>query len=304
MKNYRLVDKVRKSRVIISATLLLAALAFAEAAEADDVPNLPSIKTDGRLAAMVPKFYRDKGTIIAAVNPDLVPIKFVNDDGDITGFTPDLLKAASDVLNLKVQITQASFDALIPGMSAGRFDVLVSLADFTSRHSVVTFVDYLNMGETVVASPGKQISLKSLDELCGLRVALPRGSATIPESAKISDKCVSDGKKPLTVATYPDSSMALLSLSTGISEVAWIDSPIGYYNASKFPSKYKIVYFTAKAPYGIGFGVDEKGKQLAGAMQQALLKLKRDGIYDMLIKKWGLSPKDGKPLFPINGAQL
>jgi polar amino acid transport system substrate-binding protein len=146
--------------------------------------------------------------------------------------------------------------------------------------------------------------LKALDDMCGLQVALPRGSATTQESAAISERCVKGGKKPLTVATYPDSNMALLSLSTGVSEVAWVDSPVGDYNASKFPDRYKVVYFNPVAPYGIGFGVDEKGKQLAAAVQQALLKLRKDGVYDMLLKKWGLAPKDGKPLFPINGAQL
>jgi polar amino acid transport system substrate-binding protein len=98
--------------------------------------------------------------------------------------------------------------------------------------------------------------------------------------------------------------MALLSLSKGGGEVTWVDSHVGDYNASKFPAKYKVVYFNAVAPHGIGFGVDEKGKQLAAAVQQALLKLRKDGVYDMLLKKWGLAPKDGKPLFPINGAQL
>jgi hypothetical protein len=39
-------------------------------------------------------------------------------------------------------------------------------------------------------------------------------------------------------------------------------------------------------------------------VQQALLKLQKDGVYDVLLKRWGLSAKDCKPLLPINGAQL
>lgn len=273
-------------------------------ARAGDAPIIPPIKPDPVLAASVPAFYRERGTLMAGVNPDVVPIKFVDDDGNIAGFTPDLLSAAAAVLNLKVELVQSSFDALIPGLNANRFDVLLSLADFTSRHSVVTFVDYLNMGDTIVASPSKNVSLKSLDDLCGLQVALPRGSASGQASAKISDTCVKAGKKPLTVATYPDSNMTLLSLSTGVSEVAWVDSPVGYYNASKTPTKYKVVYFNPLAPYGIGFGVDAKGRQLAAAVQQALLKLQKAGVYDALLKKWGLSSKDGKPLFPIDGGKL
>lgn len=305
MNHQSLSGTIRPSRKIVPAALCVAAaLCFAQAARADDAPKVPGIKADAALAAMVPKFYRDRGTLTAAVNPDVAPIKFIGDEGNIIGFTPDLLSAAADVLDLKLQLTQSSFDALIPGLSANRFDVLLSLSDFTSRHKVVTFIDYLNMGETLVTSPGKAIPLTSMDDLCGLQVALPRGSGSNQESTEISERCVKNGKKPLTVAMYPDSNMTLLSLSAGASEVAWVDSPVGYYNASKFPAKYQVAFFNPVAPYGIGFGVDERSKQLATAVQQALLKLQRDGVYDTLLKKWGLSPKDGKPQFPINGAQL
>jgi len=273
-------------------------------AQADTAPGIPEVTTDANLAAAVPKFYRDRGELVVGANPDIAPIKFIDEDGEISGFTPELLSAAAKVLGLKLRLTQASFDALVPGLSAGRFDVLLSLADFKSRQLAVTFIDYLNMGETVVALPSTKLTLRSLEEMCGLQVAVPKGSGAIPESGRISEKCVREGKPAVTLATYPDSNMALLSVTTGASQVAWVDSPTGYYNAHKFPAKYKVIYFTYKAPYGIGFGTDEKGKQLASAVQKALLKLQKVGLYEALLTKWALSPKDAKPQFPINGAQL
>ena len=35
-------------------------------------------------------------------------------------------------------------------------------------------------------------------------------------------------------------------------------------------------------------------------MQQALVKLQKEGVYDKLMQKWGLPAKDGRPNFPIN----
>ena len=295
----------KKSRSIAALLLCVVnTVVFAQAAHADVVPKIPDIKPDAALAAMVPKSYRDQGTLTVGVNPDVAPIKFVDDDGNIVGFTPDLLSAAAALLDVKLRFSQASFDALIPGMNANRFDVLLSLSDFESRHKVVTFVDYLNMGETIVAKPDTRISLKSLNDLCGLQTGILRGTAAVKESGEVNERCIKSGKKALNVSTYPDANMTLLSLSTGASDVAWVDSPVGYYNAAKFPTKYKVIFFSPVAPYGIGFGVDEKGKQLARAVQQALIKLQKDGVYDILLKKWDLSPKDGKPQFPINGAQL
>jgi polar amino acid transport system substrate-binding protein len=187
-------------------------------------------------------------------------------------------------------------------MKANRFDVLISLADFKSRQNAVTFIDYLNMGETVVAPADKNTTLTSLDNMCGLRVAFAKGSGVQPEGERISANCVKQGKQPMIPNIYPDDNLVFLSLTTGASDVAWVDSPEGYYNTKKFPTKYKVIFFTYKAPYGIGFGVDEKSKQLVVAMQKALLKLQADGTYEKLLGKWGLQAKDALPTFPINGA--
>ncbi|WP_176399187.1 ABC transporter substrate-binding protein [Pandoraea sp. PE-S2T-3] len=299
----RITLRIPAATAIATTACLLALFGGVSHVRAAEAPPVANIKADDKLAAMVPKYYRDHGTLTAGVNPDVAPIKFVNGDGEIVGFTPELLSAAAQVLGLKIKLAQSSFDALIPGLSASRFDVLLSLADFSARQKVVTFVDYLDMGLTVVTTPASAITVKSPDDLCGLQLALPRGTASMEKARALSDKCVGNGKKPLTIATYPDSNMTMLSLSTGASQVAWVDSPVGYYNATRFPAKYKIVHYNREAPYGIGFGVDEKGKQLALAIQQALIKLQKDGVYDALMKKWGLDIKDAKPLFPINGGE-
>jgi polar amino acid transport system substrate-binding protein len=284
----------------ITVLILNVSPCLVQQAHADDVSGTAPIKTDATLSALVPNSYRQRQTISVAVNPEIAPIKFIDDDGNIAGFTPDLLSSAAKVLGLKLQFVQASFDSLIPGLSANRFDILLSLGDFPSRHSKVTFVDYLNVGQTIVASPRRGLVVKSLNDLCGLRVALPRGTAPLEQANDVSSKCVAEGKKPIDIATYPDTNMTLLSLTNDASQAAWIDSPAANYNVKKFPDKYQTVFFYYNASYGIGFSVDENGKRFAGAVQQALLKLQKDGVYANLIQKWGLPVKDGRRTFPIN----
>lgn len=297
---------IRKNlRAFISASMgFLALVALTPASYAESQIDLATIKTDTALSALVPAAYKKSGSLTVGANPDVVPVKFIGDDGEIAGFTPDLLSAAAKVLGLKVNFAHASFDALIPGMSSNRFDVLLSLSDYPARHATVTFVDYLNMGETIVTLPESSFKISSNDDMCGLRLAVIRGTGASKESSVVSDRCVANGKKPIDISTYPDANMSLLSLATKASDLAWVDSPIGNYNANKFPDKYKVIFFSPQAPYGIGFGVDEKGKQLATAVQQALLKLHQDGVYEDLLKKWGLNLTDAQPEFPINGAKL
>ena len=300
---------VRCTRIIARLTVAAAlslnvALCVVSPAFAEGPPNVDAIPADPALSALVPAFYRQKQPIAVAVNPEIAPVKFIDEDGDVAGFAPDLISAAAKVLGLKIKFVQASFDSLIPGLAANRFDVLLSLGDFPSRHGKVTFIDYLNVGQTIVASPKRQPTLKSLDDLCGMQIALPRGTAPLQRANEVSDKCVADGKKAISIATYPDTSMTLMSLTNEASQVVWIDSPAANYNIKKFPDKYQAVYYYNLSSYGIGFGVDDNGKRLAHAFQQALIKLQKQGFYQRVMQKWGLPAKDGRPTFPINDPQM
>ncbi|WP_260853980.1 ABC transporter substrate-binding protein [Paraburkholderia sp. BCC1886] len=289
------------ARAAVSSAIALGGIAcVVPLAQAADSPALAAVQTDPTLAALVPEVFRQRKTITVAVNPEIAPIKFVDDDGEIAGFAPELLTAAAKVLGLKLNFAQASFDSLIPGLNANRFDVLLSLGDFPSRHGKVTFVDYLNIGQTIVATAKSALTVKSLDDLCGLQIALPRGTAPMQQATDLSARCVAQDKKAITIATYPDTNMTLLSLTNGASQVVWIDSPSASYNIEKFPNRYKALFFYYNSSYGIGFGTDENGKRFAGAVQKALLKLKQSGVYDGLIRKWGLAAKDARPDFPID----
>jgi polar amino acid transport system substrate-binding protein len=300
---------VRFTRIIARLTVAAAlslnvAPSVVSPSFAEDAPNIDAIPADPALSTLVPEFYRQKQPITVAVNPEIAPVKFIDEDGDVAGFAPDLISAAAKVLGLKIKFVQASFDSLIPGLAANRFDVLLSLGDFPSRHGKVTFIDYLNVGQTIVASPKRQSTLKSLDDLCGMQIALPRGTAPLQRANEVSNKCVENGKKAISIATYPDTNMTLMSLTNEASQVVWIDSPAANYNIKKFPDKYQAVYYYNLSSYGIGFGVDDNGKRLARAFQQALIKLQKQGFYQSVMQKWGLPAKDGRPTFPINDPQM
>ena len=286
----------------VTSTLLLGLLSAS--AQAATSVNIDAIKADPALEKLLPTAYQHAGkTLTTGVNPDVAPVKFIDDDGKIAGFIPDLVSAGAKKLGLKIDFQQTSFDALIPGMKAKRFDFILSLADFPSRQKILTLVDYLNIGETVVAKPTATYNIKSLDDLCGLSASIPRGTATVQMADDLSQKCIAAGKKALSPTTYPDTNTTLLALGNDSANVAWIDSPVASYNATKFPARYKILYSQYIAPYGVGFGADDDGKQLAAAFQGAFLALQKEGVYAALMQKWGLSAADAVPTFPINGAK-
>ncbi|WP_347557195.1 ABC transporter substrate-binding protein [Robbsia sp. KACC 23696] len=284
----------------VVAALGLLAMCVGQPSQAATVSETPAGAVAVPALPPVPERYRRAGTLTVAVNPEIAPIKFVDDDGNIAGFTPDLLTAAAKLLGLKLQFVQTSFDSLVPGLSAKRFDVLLSLGDFPSRHGQVTFIDYLKVGQTIVTVPGNRLVVHALSELCGVSAGLPRGTAQLEQAYEISKACVAAGKQPMTIATYPDTNMTLLALTTGANQIAWIDSPAANYNLSRFPDKYRQAFFYYNSAYGIGFGTDDEGRQLADAFRQALLRVEAAGGYAALMQKWDVPPADGFSRFPIN----
>src|SRR5690348_11334130 len=65
-----------------------------------------------------------KGTLIAAINPTVAPIQYVNDDGEIVGLDPDFGNMIAKRLCLKMVFESVQFATMIPGVKDGRFDMI------------------------------------------------------------------------------------------------------------------------------------------------------------------------------------
>ena len=94
----------------------------------------------------VPAVARPGGTIRSAPTPPTPPNEYV-DDGKIVGMDVDLGNAIGEVLGVKMKFTNSPFDAIIPGIQSGKYDLGIS--SFTAnaeRQKVVNFATYFNAG--------------------------------------------------------------------------------------------------------------------------------------------------------------
>jgi polar amino acid transport system substrate-binding protein len=59
------------------------------------------------------------------------------------------VKALGAVMGLKVKVVNATFDSIIPGLAAGKYDLgASSFTDTKMREKQVDFVDYFTAGES------------------------------------------------------------------------------------------------------------------------------------------------------------
>jgi polar amino acid transport system substrate-binding protein len=206
----------------------------------------------------------------------------------IVGVDPDLGAAIGKELGVKVKFTNTGFDGIIPALAAGRFDMAMSaMTDNTTRQKTVDFVDYFSAGTSFMGKVGGK-TVQTLADLCGLKVAVEKGTTEQDDATAQSKKCTTAGKSAVTVLPYPDQNGANLALSAGRADIVMADSPIVAYAAAQSKGQFVAVGTTyGTAPYGIAF--PKTSSALRDAVAAALQKLIDDGTYKTVLAKWGAS---------------
>ncbi|OHV37461.1 MULTISPECIES: ABC transporter substrate-binding protein [Pseudofrankia] len=241
------------------------------------------------------------GTLKVAADASYAPNEFFDTDGKtVIGMDVDLIQALGAALGVKVEVENAGFDDIIPGLAAGKYDIgISSFTDTKEREEVVDFVTYYSAGTSFFTSAAKPATLTGLDDLCGLTVAVETGTVQADDAAAQDTKCKGAGKPGVTVQAYPDQNQANLALTAGRAQVSMADSPVADYQVKLSEGKLKSVgtpYGTA--PYGIAV---PKNSGLAEPLLAALKAVMADGSYQKTLEKWGV--QEGAITDPkINGA--
>lgn len=300
---------MKKSLTLLALSLatLLGASACANPADAGQpgasaAPKVEvsALEADPSIVSMVPEEMKKRGTITVGVNPDVPPIKFVDEDGKITGLAPQLVEAAAQVMGLKTEMQLTAFDALIPGLDSDRIDMVASIGDFKERQEKADFIDYLNASTGILASTGfKSDKVSSLMDLCGTRLGYVKGTQQQGLVKAASEECAAAGKPAMVDAGYKDAAASILAVKSGQADGTWIDSPAVLFNATQDPAAFKAIY-TAPKPILYGMAFSKNDEQFQQAFKAALVKVVSTGEYEKLLSGYGLQDL-ALPELPING---
>ena len=240
-------------------------------------------------ASGLPAKYKDKGVITVASDASYAPMEFIDQDGKtVIGADVDLGHAIGKELGVKFEFVNASFDSIIPGLQAHKYDLgMSSFSDTKKREEVVDFVTYLVAGTSfyVKANGGPEINV--LDDLCGKTAAIEKGTIQVDDATAQSKKCTAAGKSPVSVSVFPDQNGANLAIASGRAQVGLADSPVAAWIVKKSQGQFKL---SGKAyndvPYGI---VAPKDSGLAEPLRAAVEHLITNGEYAKILDKWGIS---------------
>jgi polar amino acid transport system substrate-binding protein len=245
-----------------------------------DLP--PSIQKAGVLTV---------GTSVAFPPYDYNP---AGSNSDI-GFEPDLDKAMTALLGVKLQLVVVGFPELIPGVQDKRFDVAIDgIGDSRARQKVVSFVDYANVGQVILTPTAKAGGVTNLLDICGHTLAYAAGTFGQQIANDVTTLCARAHKPAPSLTAFPDAPSIQLALESGRISYELEDTPTAGYDAKVSKGRISAIAVPSSQATGDfasaveGVVVPKDQPQLATAIQDALTRMLQDGTYMSILEKWGV----------------
>ena len=244
---------------------------------------------DDALAAKVPDAIKSDGKVLIGVDASYAPNEFLDTDGKtVVGWDVDLFNAVAAKLGLKTEWQSATFDAIIPGVQSGKYEMGIS--SFTindERKKQVNMVSYFSAGTQWGTKKGDPTGVQP-DNACGKKVAVQTSTVQDTEDLpKRDEACKSAGNPAITVDRYQRQDQATAAVVSGKDDAMLADSPVLAYAVKQTNGQLELLgdIYDA-APYG--YVIKQDQTDYAQAVADAVSALISDGTYKTILEKWGV----------------
>ncbi|MFF2323965.1 glutamine ABC transporter substrate-binding protein GlnH [Agrobacterium sp. NPDC058088] len=214
--------------------------------------------------------------LVVATDTAFVPFEFKQGDKYV-GFDIDLWDAIAKDIGVTYTLQPMDFNGIIPALQTKQIDVgLAGITIKEDRKKVIDFSDgYYDSGFLLMVPADSAI--KGPEDLKGKTLAVKTGTSAT-DYAK-------ENFKDTELRLFPNGDNAYLEVATGRADAAMHDTPnVLYYIKTNGQGKVKSVGAQMMAQeYGMAF---PKGSDLVTKVNTSLAKLKTDGTYVTIYKKW------------------
>ncbi|MBO1331978.1 ABC transporter substrate-binding protein [Streptomyces sp. VRA16 Mangrove soil] len=263
------------------------------AAANDKIPTkdvVSSLTKDPASAKLLPASVRESGSLKIAVSVGGNPPNstYLPDGKTLAGQDIDFADAVAKVLGIKLDREVASFEAILPALDSGKYDLGTGNFGVTDeRRKTIDFVTYINDGQGFAVRKDSDLKkVTDLTQLCGLNVATGAGTTFETTLEENKGLCKAAGKKPYDVKTYAEPSAIWSSLQQGRTDVV-MSTINGLRYAVAHQQGLRFLNEFHRLDVGFAF---KKGTPLAPAFRSAVNRLIEDGTYRKILAKWGTQP--------------
>jgi polar amino acid transport system substrate-binding protein len=254
-----------------------------------------NVAVDQAIADSLPADVKSNGLTIAS-DATYPPMEFFGegDNKTVIGADADIAKALGQIMGVDATMQNVTFDSIIPGLAAGKYDLgMSSFTDTKEREATVDFVTYAQAGTSFYTKADGGTDIASLDELCDHSVAVEKGTTQQTDAEAQKKKCNVD------VQVFPDQNGANLAISSGKAELGMADSPVAAYIVEQSGGQFTLGQAYGLAPYGIAI---PKDSGLQKPVLDAVTALNADGTLQKIYDYWQLPPDTAIDTPAANGA--
>jgi polar amino acid transport system substrate-binding protein len=218
------------------------------------------------------------GFLTVGTRFDAIPYSYVNDKGELVGYSMDVLERIRKRLETRLgrPVTLQMIEANQPGekinlIRSGDIDIACSTAFTWERAKVVDFsISYSISGIRILAKKGSNLSTPQ--SLIGKRIALVPTSAAVDVIKLVQPQAT-------IVTTYSTIEEAIEALKTGkIDAIAGDSISLAGTILRDNPQAYEIVPEEALANFGIACMVPEDNSTFLDDVNYAIVKMMQDYI--------------------------
>jgi len=218
------------------------------------------------------------GFLTVGTRFDAIPYSYVNDKGELVGYSMDVLERIRKRLETRLgrPVTLQMIEANQPGekinlIRSGEIDIACSTAFTWERAKVVDFsISYSISGIRILAKKGSNLSTPQ--SLIGKRIALVPTSVAVDVIKLVQPQAT-------IVATYSTVEEAIEALKTGkIDAIAGDSISLAGTILRDNPKIYEIVPEEALANFGIACMVPENNSTFLDDVNYAIVKMMQDYI--------------------------
>lgn len=282
--------------IAVAGTLLLTACGDQTGSGTKDTDTTKA--STAPLFDKLPKGIQDAGVIKVGTDAAYAPMEY-EEGGKIVGIDPDIAAALGKELGVKFQFTSGTFDGLISSLNTGRQDIVMSaMSDTKARQEGlddkgkktgkgVDFVDYFTSGVSLLVKKGNPDNIKSLDDLCGKKVAVQRGTIYEDTFKAQAKKC---GSNKLEIAAFDTDAEAQTRVKAGAAVADLNDYPVAAHIAKTAGGGKTFEVAGGQTDAGpFGIAVDKDNTQLRDALKDALNAIIKNGEYKKVLEKWDVT---------------
>jgi polar amino acid transport system substrate-binding protein len=188
------------------------------------------------------------------------------------------------------------FPAMVPALKGGRFDGIDTGMFWTEERSKLMFmVPYAQQAIGVFAPANSPLALKSIEDLSGHVAGIEINTYQQRKVEEVNAEMVAKGMKPIEIRAFSTATDATAALRAG-----QLEAVITIEETAKTLSKLPGMKLLLTGFGGTDITFAFRDKNVAEAAAEAFTAIRKDGLYDALFDKFGMTRLPGQT-FAIRG---